>query len=218
MDSYTEIPQSEKGDSEARLPPLPPRSSQAHVHFVVWNRLDDWLVTNGVEEGAGLLVGSVAGAQLPDLLLPPLHLLLLDPARNSRAGGGAARVRRSRAGKRRGWRGAGAGGGAACVRRSRAGRRRGWRGAGAGGGAACVRRSKAGRRRGWRGTGAGGAAACVRRFRGGRRHGGRGAGAGRVEFECWAGVGMYFRSLFFTGQHVNGKSRGPIYMLGWSCS
>ena len=29
MDSYIEIPQSEKGDSEARLPPLPPRSSQA---------------------------------------------------------------------------------------------------------------------------------------------------------------------------------------------
>ena len=34
-----------------------------------------------VEEGACLLVGGVAGAQLPDLLLPPLHPLLVDPAR-----------------------------------------------------------------------------------------------------------------------------------------
>lgn len=37
-----------------------------------------------VEEGAGLLVGGVAGAQLPDLLLPPLHPLLVDPARTAR--------------------------------------------------------------------------------------------------------------------------------------
>jgi hypothetical protein len=33
-----------------------------------------------VEEGACLLVGGVAGAQLPDLLLPPLHPLLVDRA------------------------------------------------------------------------------------------------------------------------------------------
>ena len=33
-----------------------------------------------VEEGAGLLVGGVAGAQLPDLLLPPLQPLPVDPA------------------------------------------------------------------------------------------------------------------------------------------
>ena len=33
-----------------------------------------------VEEGAGLLVGGVAGAQLPDLLLPPLQPHPVDPA------------------------------------------------------------------------------------------------------------------------------------------
>ena len=54
--------------------------------------MGDRLVADGVEEvqlgvveeGAGLLVGGVAGAQLPDLLLPPLHLLLVDPARTAR--------------------------------------------------------------------------------------------------------------------------------------
>jgi hypothetical protein len=46
-----------------------------------------------VEEGTGLLVGGVAGAQLLDLLLPPLHLLLVDPADGTRSAsdeGGAA--------------------------------------------------------------------------------------------------------------------------------
>jgi hypothetical protein len=36
-----------------------------------------------VEEGAGLLVGGVAGAQLTDLLLPPLHPLPVDPAQRA---------------------------------------------------------------------------------------------------------------------------------------
>jgi len=63
--------------------------------------LGDRLVADGVEEvqlgvveeGTGLLVGGVAGAQLPDLLLPPLHLLLVDPADGTRSAsdeGGAA--------------------------------------------------------------------------------------------------------------------------------
>ena len=57
----------------------------------LWNE-GDRLVADGVEEvqlgvveeGTGLLVGGVAGAQLSDLLLPPLHLLLVDPARTAR--------------------------------------------------------------------------------------------------------------------------------------
>ena len=56
----------------------------------LWNE-GDRLVADGVEvqlgvveEGAGLLVGGVTGAQLPELLLPPLHLLLVDTARTAR--------------------------------------------------------------------------------------------------------------------------------------
>ena len=37
-----------------------------------------------VEDGAGLLVGGVAGAQLPDFLLPLLHPLLVNPAISAR--------------------------------------------------------------------------------------------------------------------------------------
>jgi len=34
----------------------------------------------------------------------------------------------------------------------------------------------------------------------------------------WAGVGSKFESLYFADQPANEKYRGPIYMLGWSCS
>jgi hypothetical protein len=61
-----------------------------------------------------------------------------------------------------------------------------------------------------RGAGAGGAASAG------------GARAGRFLFrrkiECWAGVAMDFGSLLFADQYANEKSRGPICMLGWSCS
>jgi len=80
---------------------------------------------------------------------------------------------------------------------------------------AAERRGGGGRRRGagggaTRGRGVGGGATRARR---GRRAGGaRGVDGAR------AGVGLNFRPLLYVAQHANEKNRGPICMLGWSCS
>ena len=52
----------------------------------------------------------------------------------------------------------------------------------------------------------------------GRGAGGACAGRSWAGIGSWAGVGSKFRSLFFAGRHTNEKNRGPICMLGWSCS
>ena len=58
-------------------------------------------------------------------------------------------------------------------------------------------------------------AACVRV---GARVGVRAGASCEQSWSCWAGVGLNFRPLLYAVQHINRKNRGPICMLGWSCS
>jgi hypothetical protein len=94
--------------------------------------------------------------------------------------------------------------------RPRGWQRRGEAGAAAGGARAAARRAGEAWAAARLGRGVGGGATRARR---GRRAGGaRGVDGAR------AGVGLNFRPLLYVAQHANEKNRGPICMLGWSCS